>query len=446
MLGLLCTKIKENGSAVDVIEEEIVEKVIKILTGKHTEGLEGLDKIEERLTPILDNIRKKTTEKIIEEKDPRQWICHCGEKMRIKEKPKRKIIGLSTYEIKRRIFHCDSCGNNVIPLEEIIGICGRYSLCVKEGLVLLGKRLPFEEASVYLSKLMGVEVSHQTIQKYVEGIGKKIAVDEKKKVSKTVDSEGYIKNWEWNTAKKKGVAYLEMDGSMVHTREDGWKEVRLGMLFRAKNVVRTDKHHRRITKKKYFSGFNQRKDSLQQFKNRTTQEAYDFGFHSYERSVILSDGARWIWDYADQCHPNAIQILDYFHASEYLGCAIESLNFKDVPFKKQQKKQWFHWLDEGNINKVISVLIDQKQTNEVQKCIRYYENNKERMKYAYYRKLGLEIGSGAIESAHRTVVQTRMKQSGMHWKKKNVQSIVSLRTKYLSGEWDDVVQDYLKAA
>ena len=68
------------------------------------------------------------------------------------------------------------------------------------------------------------------------------------------------------------------------------------------------------------------------------------------------------------------------------------------------------------------------------------------MAYGRYRKMGLDIGSGTIESAHRILIQVRMKQSGMHWGKKNIQSIASLRAKYLSGEWEEIVDSYLKAA
>nr|ADI87676.1 hypothetical protein LW2_0010 [uncultured Nitrospirae bacterium MY2-3C] len=68
------------------------------------------------------------------------------------------------------------------------------------------------------------------------------------------------------------------------------------------------------------------------------------------------------------------------------------------------------------------------------------------MKYGEYRKEGVDIGSGVIESAHRVVVQVRMKQSGMHWNKKNVQPIVSLRALYLSGRWSNIVTHLKDAA
>lgn len=138
--------------------------------------------------------------------------------------------------------------------------------------------------------------------------------------------------------------------------------------------------------------------------------------------------------------------MDYYHASEYLGSAFKSLEFDNEAQKKQTKKKWFDWLWDGQINSIMTEMLSASQTKEVQDCIRYYKNNKERMRYKHYRALGLEIGSGAIESAHRIVVQCRMKQSGMHWKKSNVQSIVSLRAKYLSGDWDQIIDKYLRVA
>ncbi len=70
--------------------------------------------------------------------------------------------------------------------------------------------------------------------------------------------------------------------------------------------------------------------------------------------------------------------------------------------------------------------------------------NKDRMRYRAYRRQGFSIGSGAIESAHRIIVQTRMKQSGMHWGKDNVQSILSLRAAFLSGLWSSIICPIIK--
>lgn len=99
---------------------------------------------------------------------------------------------------------------------------------------------------------------------------------------------------------------------------------------------------------------------------------------------------------------------------------------------------------EGEIREIITFLEQQKQATAISDCVRYFENNISRMDYAKYRELGFDIGSGAIESAHRIIVQTRMKQSGMHWGKDNVQAMVSLRCMYLSDQWTEVISDYVQ--
>jgi len=444
MQDKLSTIIENKGSEKSEILEDIVKKVLNIAE-LEIDNDSGIDGIEKGLSPILDIIRKQVTEKMAEKKDVKAASCKCGDVMINKQKVSKKIIGIVPYTIHRRSFYCSKCKVYKQPLDTILKLNGRFSLEVKEAMLLLGQRLPFEESSVYLKTLLNIEVSHESIQTLVEDIGKQVFQTEKQLVKKTVDSDGRIKNWKESSVQK-GTAYMELDGCMVQTREDSWKEVRNGILFKAKDRVQMDKHHKVIFKKKYFSVFNEKKGSLKAFKDRTTQEAYEFKFHDYEQPVIIADGAKWIWDYADSEHPNAIQILDYYHASEYLGDAWQSLVFVDTKDKKKFKKQLFDWLWDGKIKQIIMWLNKQYSTEQIEDCIRYFSNNIERMNYGQHREKGIDISSGVIESAHRIIVQTRMKQAGMHWGKKNVQSILSLRAKYLSGGWDDIVNTYLKAA
>ena len=79
-------------------------------------------------------------------------------------------------------------------------------------------------------------------------------------------------------------------------------------------------------------------------------------------------------------------------------------------------------------------------------AIRYYQNNKERMQYKTYKDAGYLIGSGAIEAAHRDVVQQRLKLSGQRWSKKGAQQIVNLRAYKKSNRWKEVVNIIKKAA
>ena len=67
----------------------------------------------------------------------------------------------------------------------------------------------------------------------------------------------------------------------------------------------------------------------------------------------------------------------------------------------------------------------------------YFEKNRERMRYADFRKRGLFVGSGVMEAGCRTLVAQRLKQSGMHWTVKGADSIVALRCSILSNRWED---------
>lgn len=420
-----------------------IEEIAKMLQTLLPEDEDAdLDSVECKLTSILSEVRKRTTEQYFERRDISEYYCPtCGQKTCLKQKRIRQVVGLARYEVKRRVFHCESCKTYFYPLDEKLGLSGRFSFEVRKAALLLGQRIPFQEASDYLYRLLGVGVSDQTILTLVESVGRKVHNEDLKLIRKTLNDEGFVKSDRDETSPKKGVAYLQMDGMMVQTREEGWKEIRNGILFADDQRIEMDKHHRWIQSKTCFSVFNRHKNCLEAFKRRATIEAHHFGFEKFEKPVIIGDGARWIWDYADTYHPNAIQILDYFHACEYLGNAMNSIDAV-----KREKTKHFKRLENGEVKQVLDYLGKQPQTKEIVDCQRYFTNHKHRMNYAEYRKQGLAVGSGAIESTHRTLIQSRMKQAGMHWKKKNVQSIASVKARYESGRWDEMVNKYLKAA
>lgn len=432
----------------DLTEKEIesqkqITEIAETLQSLLPEG-EGvnLDIVENELTHILSAIRKRATEKYFEEQDCDKYYCPiCGKRTCVKQKRIRKIIGLTQYEISRRVFHCESCKTYYYPLDQKLNLAGQFSLEVRKAALLLGQRIPFQEASDYLYRLLGVSISDQSILTLVESVGDKVHSEDLRLVRKILNKEGYVKRESNNPKRKEGAAYLQMDGMMVQTREEGWKEIRNGILFAEDQRLKIDKHHHWIQNKTCFSIFNRHKNSLEAFKRRATTESNLFGFELYEKPVIIGDGAKWIWDYADSYHPNAIQILDYYHASEYLGNALSS-----IKADKRKKNDLFNKLENGEIQRIIECLEKQTQTKDVIDCHRYFRNNQSRMQYNEYKKQGLAVGSGAIESTHRTLIQSRMKQAGMHWKKKNVQSIASVRARYESGRWDEVVDKYLRAA
>ena len=448
---LLHLNHKKGSSNFETRDERFIAAVelLKSLVMEDISDKIDIENIELSMSKLFKHLLKCTTEKIVTEKEPTEMFCpNCDEQMEIKDKRKKRIKGLSEYTFYRRNFYCKICNKYIRPMDDIINCPDYFSPKIKETMVLLGQRIPFEEARQFIEKLLGVDVNHVSIQTLTEETGNKVYKENKERVKELINKEGYIKKKHYpeKVKTKKGVAYMQVDGCMAQTREDGWKECRNGILFSSNNRAKISKGRNQILEKQHFSIFNKRKNSLEEFKRTATAQAHDFEFYAYEKQVIIGDGAGWIWNYADMFHHEAIQILDYYHASEYLGDAFQSFGFEEDHDKKQIKDQVFDLLWNGKIKEIIAWLHKQKQTEKVKACIRYYDNNKFRMNYADYRAQGLDIGSGAIESANRTIVQVRMKHSGMHWGKKNVQKMVSLRCAYLSGKWDNIYEKHINRA
>ena len=155
--------------------------------------------------------------------------------------------------------------------------------------------------------------------------------------------------------------------------------------------------------------------------------------------IILGDGARWIWDIVGENFPNAIQIVDWYHACQYL------LPVAGNAFKDKSKAQL--WLDRlkdllwnGELDVVIDACAEHTQAgledDPAQKAVTYYSNNRHRMDYPTYRANGYHIGSGTIESAVKQIASQRMKVPGATWNLDAARKVSKARAAYLSHQWD----------
>lgn len=236
--------------------------------------------------------------------------------------------------------------------------------------------------------------------------------------------------------KKQEILYVEADGSMLLTREDSWKEVKLGRVFKSGDCMKTDEKAGFIRHSQYLA-------HLGDARTFTTQ--MDELIESYgclgKRLVFISDGAVWIRNWIEDSFPQAGSILDYYHASEHLYAFAESF-FTDEKAKKKWSHRQLSLLTESKVDTVLNNICKlAPNSKEAQNLIEYYQSNKTRMDYKYYQQIGCGIiGSGAIESAHRTVVQKRMKLSGQRWSKKGAQNMLNLRVTHMNGQWSKVIE------
>jgi hypothetical protein len=162
------------------------------------------------------------------------------------------------------------------------------------------------------------------------------------------------------------------------------------------------------------------------------------------RLIFLTDGATWIKNWIEDTYSDAYTILDFYHACEHLHLFTENA-FKDKDSGKKRFEQQKGLLYESKIEEVIENI---KQTTAKEKdkktLVNYFQGNINRMDYKKYRETGCGIiGSGAIESAHRTVIQKRMKLSGQHWSISGSKNMLRLRVISMNKQWHKAI-DMLK--
>jgi len=234
--------------------------------------------------------------------------------------------------------------------------------------------------------------------------------------------------------------YVQSDGSMLLTREGGWKEVKLGRIFKSSAIYTEHTDRQWLRDSEYVAHLGSHK-VFENLMSSIIDEPYR---QNSERLVFLTDGARWQWNWVEAEYPEAIQVLDFYHVMEHVGAFI-SLCFRRKSDVEKMMEKLGHILKHKGIVSLENYLKNiprknEKVNEEYKKLSTYISNNRTRMDYPKYRSMGLLIGSGAIESAHRTVLQRRMKLSGQRWSRNGLNNMIKLRTMKMSGYWNKVVE------
>jgi Transposase len=249
----------------------------------------------------------------------------------------------------------------------------------------------YAESEEFFERLLRVSVSSSQVYRVTMDAGEALceeALYEGKKYEETV--------------------YGMVDGSMIFT-DNGWKEVKVGRVFSSQALVRQGS---KATIPRF--EVQQSDDCACQDTNEVFKPKFEalLAHVSAEQLVLINDGCTWIGQWLQSEYPKATHILDYYHAVEHLAQATQNVR-KSSDWLEKQKTL----LKESKLDKVIDNIqkikaLDKKNKD---KLIQYYQNNRYRMDYATYLANGLCIGSGAIEAAHRTLIQKRMKLSGQRW-------------------------------
>ena len=177
------------------------------------------------------------------------------------------------------------------------------------------------------------------------------------------------------------------------------------------------------------------------------QEAVRRGLGRAQQVICLGDGAAWVWENRRLNFPGALEILDFYHATEHVGSLAKALHDTDPHRAKTQQSEWCHDMKNDSpaalLAQVRSELDAHPEWPEVKRAaiegeIAYLESHATRTHYGEYRAKGYFIGSGVIEAGCKSVVGRRFKQSGMFWSETGAEDLLSLRCQMLGPRFEDI--------
>lgn len=364
--------------------------------------------------------------------------CSCGQSAsdpRLRSATVKTVLGSIT--LSRPYYRCAACHHGTAPLDQQLGLCaGGISAGLDELLALLGAREDsFAAAAAVLEQLTLVRVCPNTVRASTEELGQCLAAHEQHLLA-TAQASSSEPPLRQPPAPR---MYISMDGVQVHIRQVGWKEIKLGSVY-SSCERRTRRHPERCTVSTVAPSFVADLTEAASFGPQLWAEAAARGVQLASEVVVLGDGSHWIWDLAAEYFPEAVQIVDWYHASSYLWAAAAAIYGEGSSLAKVWAGEQLALLWEGGVLEVLATLPSHEGAGEaVAEAITYYTYHQGRMRYREYRARGMQIGSGSIESGCKQVIGARLKQAGMIWAAEGATAVARVRSWLKSGRWAEAM-------
>ena len=362
--------------------------------------------------------------------------CRCGQVvpyLRARSADVLTVLGLILVE--RPIYWCRPCQRTFAPFDAQTGLCpGSISAGLDELLALLGAREDsFDDAADVLQRLTLVRVCSNLARTATERLGRVLAAAEDQAV--TAAWAGQLPPLAATTVARLSVS---VDGLLVHTHA-GWKELKLGAVYTtvtAPSRKRPDKLLIRAHDISYVGDIT----TPETLGRLLWTEAARRGVLGAGEVIAIGDGAHWIWNLMEEHFPQATQIVDWYHASQYIWAAANAVYGEGTDLGTAWAEARLDDLWDGEVGQVLTAVQATGETREaVTNALTYLTNNQHRMRYAAYRARGIQIGSGVIESGCKHVIGARLKQAGMIWNVDGARAVGKVRTWLKGRRWAEAM-------
>ena len=357
----------------------------------------------------------------------------CRKRTPVKAKDRERTLRTmaGTVTLKRNYHYCDSCQLGFYPVDVTLLLPAEGELTAEMEKRVLDFAITdvYDECEERWSVHYRVPASQHLFRCVVSRVGAQC---------ESANHQMLQEELKPPTPQPAEVLVVEVDGSMLPIRgAEPWKEAKVGVIYRhdeeSRAPVRGSARYVSVV-----NGFGEFAPLLEEaLRVEKAEEIYTV--------LWLADGAPCNWRLAEQLLPNAIQILDWYHAVQNGVVAGKALLGDDSPWLPLWHQRIESLLAAGEPQALIDELMDcleqlpKRRNNSaalqaLNQLIGYYQTNRQRMRYALFRDAGFPIGSGAAESAHRHVLQVRMKRAGQRWVMRNARRMAALRAAYRTGK------------
>lgn len=382
-------------------------------------------------------------------------VCRCGQTLRSEGlRTKRLVTILGPVTFRRPRYSCWQCGRSYVPADVALDIEGtRYSPGARRMMVRAGSYAPFADAAEDLNLYAQLGVSAKNVERVAEQVGQEMN-DWMERESTTAQLLDGCENAPQPADEPIDLLYVSFDGTGTPMRASELtdtqsktagerpktREVKLGCVFTQTTRDEQGRPVRDPASTTYVGAIENSVD----FGHRIFGEALRRGLRHARRVVVLFDGAAYNKSIAAEHFPDAIVIIDLYHARERLWALAKRL-LSDAQ-RDAIQTTWLKRLDQGDIEGLLQAVRTHlprsgKRRKKAIKDLRYFETNAPYMRYARFRRDGLFVGSGVVEAGCKTLIGRRLKQSGMFWSLRGANAIIAARCCHYSRRvgqfWED---------
>jgi hypothetical protein len=419
----------------EATDEELLRELARRNAEKHFREGMTLSEMELTVESMVHGHREPSIALMLSRMKPEKPTAkacpRCGQrtpvKVRDRERTVRSLSGPVTF--KRNYHYCEACKAGFYPVDRLLDLPEEGELSAE-----LEKRvLDFALNDVYgeCAARWGLHypdtISENLLRRVIDRVGRQCEAADQGRLQSELKRP---------SSSPADILVVEVDGSQLPIRgAEPWKEAKVGLTYRHD----IDAHAPVKGSARYVALVGGQSDFAPLLEEALHIERVD----EVPTVVWLGDGAPSNWNLADQLSPDALQILDWHHAVQHAVDCGKVLLGEESPWLSTWQARAEALLAAGDIDATVAELMaclplaQKRRGNDRVDCltalddlVRYYRNNAHRMKYRLFREHHFPIGSGAVESAHRHVLQTRMKRAGQHWAMRNARRMARLRAAY----------------